>query len=75
MAKSLGFPIRLPATRTLFVYTGGALTDLGTIGDRDTSDAFGINDYGDIVGESYYQLTGYPRAFFYSGGSMLISIA
>jgi len=55
-----------------FLYSGGILRDLGTLGG-DTSEAYGINDSGQVVG--YAKMIGYggdqrPHAFLYSGGTM-----
>ena len=44
------------------------LTDLGTLGGL-TSSAYGINDDGQVVGDSYTS-GGYDHAFLYSGGTM-----
>ena len=36
-----------------FLYTNGAMQDLGALGNRTTTIARGINDLGQVVGESY----------------------
>jgi probable HAF family extracellular repeat protein len=58
-----------------FSWSGGVMTDLGTLGlgdDRspDQSTANGINDAGQIVGENFFGFSD-GNAFLYSGGSML----
>ena len=50
-----------------FLYSGGTLQDLGTLGGAD-SIAYGINNNGPVVGSSY-ALMG-QSAFIFSGGSM-----
>lgn len=52
-----------------FMYSGGAMTDLGTLGGGDYSSAQGINAAGDIVGTALDASTIY-HAFLYSGGVM-----
>ena len=52
-----------------FLYSDGVLTDLGTLGGRD-SDAFGINNSGQVVGESQLAGDSPIRAFRYSAGHM-----
>jgi probable HAF family extracellular repeat protein len=51
-----------------FVYTGGVLTDIGTLGGSD-SGANAINDLGQVVGNAS-DGSGVNHAFLYSGGSM-----
>jgi probable HAF family extracellular repeat protein len=46
-----------------FLYSGGSMTDLGTMGSIDIA-ARGINNKGQVVGGSDY------GAFIYSGGTM-----
>jgi probable HAF family extracellular repeat protein len=62
------------ATYHAFLYSGGTMTDLGTlIGPTNNSDANAINDNGQVVGESdaYYGTNGIVSyAFLYSGGTM-----
>jgi probable HAF family extracellular repeat protein len=53
-----------------FMYAGGVTTDLGALDPTtDYSEAFGINNYGDIVGASLDAASVY-HAFIYSHGSM-----
>lgn len=49
-----------------FLYSGGVMTDLGTLASSSQSRAWGINDHGEIVGDS----GGFGHAFLYSGGMM-----
>ncbi|MGA2031641.1 MAG: DUF3466 family protein [Thermoguttaceae bacterium] len=51
-----------------FLYSGGAMQDLGTLGGSD-SVAEGINNNGEVVGWSYAAIAG-QSAFIYSGGTM-----
>jgi probable HAF family extracellular repeat protein len=53
-----------------FLYTGGAMTDLGTLGGNPYSFAFGINASGQIVGESGPDPGTAKHAFLYSNGVM-----
>jgi probable HAF family extracellular repeat protein len=62
-----GFATTVAGYKNAFLYSGGVLTDLGTLDGMDSSDAFGINDNGQVVGESYDQLSGGNHAFLYSG--------
>jgi probable HAF family extracellular repeat protein len=50
-----------------FLYSGGTMTDLGTLG-RD-SFAYGINDSGQVTGYAY-DSGGGPHAFLYNNGTM-----
>ena len=50
-----------------FVYSGGALVDLGTLGGGD-GQALGINDAGQITGQSFNGAA--EHAFLYSNGVM-----
>ena len=52
-----------------FLYTGGSMTDLGTLGGHD-SEAFGINDGGEVVGEAELFDNARNHAFLYSAGVM-----
>jgi probable HAF family extracellular repeat protein len=52
-----------------FLYSGGKLTDLGTLPGYAASWALGINDPGQVVGISY-TTDGLQRAFLYAGGTM-----
>jgi probable HAF family extracellular repeat protein len=55
-----------------FLYTGGEMRDLGTIGGQrsDTSTALAINDAGQVVGNSTTQNGEQTNAFMYSNGVM-----
>jgi len=60
-----------------FLYSGGTMTDLGVLGvstqegssDYGQSYAYGINDSGEVVGQST-TASGSTHAFLYSGGQM-----
>src|SRR3989338_7882596 len=52
-----------------FLYSGGVMIDIGTLGGT-VSEAFGINNSGQVVGGSA-TAEGYNRAFLYSGGVMI----
>ena len=52
-----------------FLYSGGTMTDLGTLGGLD-SFANGINDRGDVVGTSALSLPGLYHGFLCSNGTM-----
>jgi len=54
-----------------FLYSGGTMQDLGTIGVDTSSQAFSLNDFGDVVGH-YWKIsdTADQKAFLYSGGTM-----
>ena len=56
------------ATTHAFLYSGGVMRDLGSLGG--SSDAFGINDNGQIVGYSGLAGNTTTHAFIYSGGVM-----
>jgi probable HAF family extracellular repeat protein len=52
-----------------FSYSGGVMTDLGTLPGMTISEALGINDRGQVVG--YSQTAGIPyRAFLYNPASL-----
>ena len=52
-----------------FLYSGSTMTDLGTLGGTN-SYAFGINDSGQVVGDSYITGNAASHAFLYSGSTM-----
>ncbi|MBN1396190.1 MAG: DUF3466 family protein, partial [Pirellulales bacterium] len=49
-----------------FLYSGGTMTDIGTLGG-DRSYAYDINDDGQVVGKSYITGVSTYRAFLYDG--------
>ena len=53
-----------------FVWTGGTMQDLGTLGGSSSS-AYGINSSGDIVGCSYIPEAQNSHAFLWKGGGLL----
>jgi probable HAF family extracellular repeat protein len=58
-----------------FLWSHGTMTDLGTIGSDNSSNAFGINNRGQVIGQSWFwdghQVTA-SHAFLYDrGGPML----
>jgi probable HAF family extracellular repeat protein len=52
-----------------FVYGGGILTDIGTLGGAN-SGATAINDHGVVVGNAEVDASGNTNGFVYSGGAM-----
>jgi probable HAF family extracellular repeat protein len=52
-----------------FVYGGGVLTDIGTLGGAN-SGAMAINDHGVVVGNAEMDASGNSYGFVYSGGAM-----
>jgi probable HAF family extracellular repeat protein len=53
-----------------FLYSGGGMTNLGTLGTGTESNALAINNSGQVAGWSYITGTFQQRAFLYSGGTM-----
>lgn len=53
-----------------FLYSGGQRRDLGTIPYGGSSDAYSINDAGQVVGRAMNASGGSYDAFLYSGGQM-----
>ena len=53
-----------------FLFSAGALSDLGTLGGAN-SVAYSINNSGDVVGTSDLSVTGVTHPFLYSGGQLL----
>jgi len=53
-----------------FLYSGGAMTDLGNLGGDTFSQAYGINSNGQVVGEAA-TASGVDHAFLYNGGAMV----
>jgi probable HAF family extracellular repeat protein len=56
-------------TNHAFLYTQGAMRDLGTMAGDKTSDGVGINDLGHVVGDSAVDQSHF-RGFFYDGTAM-----
>ena len=52
-----------------FLYSGGTMMDLGTLGGQ-YSCANGINNNGQVVGESWFDGTDTTHAFLYEAGTM-----
>ena len=57
-----------PAITHAFLYSNGTVQDLGTLGGSQ-SNAFGINNHGDVVGLAYGS-DGVSHAFVYSNGQI-----
>jgi MYXO-CTERM domain-containing protein len=53
-----------------FLYSGGTMTNLGTLSGGNTSYGFGINAFGQVAGYSANASTFFERAFLYSSGTM-----
>jgi probable HAF family extracellular repeat protein len=51
-----------------FLYSGGTLSDLGTLGGQ-SAEATGINNNAQIVGTVFTSGSGVPHAFVYSNGA------
>jgi len=64
----VGFASLASGYQNAFLMTGGAMTDLGTLGE--SSYAYGVNDSGENVGYSYLD-NGAQHAFLYDDGTML----
>lgn len=62
-------PFNDPAPYHAFLYSGGKMTDLGTLGGAN-SYAYGINNGGHVAGASQLAGDAATRAFVYSGGRM-----
>ena len=63
------FPANVPpALYQAFLYSGGTMTGLGTLGGA-SSEAYGINNAGQVVGVAD-TASGHQLAFLYSGGTM-----
>jgi probable HAF family extracellular repeat protein len=56
-------------TSHAFLYSGGVMTDLGTLGGTFSSGADAINSAGEVVGQASTS-AGLQHAFLYSGGAM-----
>src|SRR5439155_19284580 len=52
-----------------FIYSGGTMTDLGTLGGTN-SRGYGINSNGQVVGRSDTRTGDAYHAYLYSGGTM-----
>ncbi|TCS39346.1 putative HAF family extracellular repeat protein [Paucimonas lemoignei] len=59
-----------PAPYRAFLYSGGRMADLGTLGGSNSS-AYGINTGGYVVGTSQVAGDAATRAFVYRGGRMI----
>jgi len=55
--------------REAFIYSGGSMSGLGSLTTSGTSEAFSINDSGDVIGKSSSTF-GASHAFYYTGGVM-----
>jgi probable HAF family extracellular repeat protein len=67
--KALALPQASDAATHAFLWSGGTMTDLRTLGGS-RSVVFGINDTGQVVGYAY-TASGAQHPFLYSGGQML----
>ena len=54
-----------------FLFSGGSMKDLGTIGEDDKSVAYDVNDSGQVVGASIGSVSPFHAAFLYSAGSIV----
>ncbi len=68
----VGFSDLADGTSHAFLYSGGAMQDLGTLGGPPSngSSAWGINNSGQVAGSSSLTAVVYVHAFLYSGGAM-----
>lgn len=64
----VSFTSPISSTEHAFLYSGGVMRDIGSLAGGNTS-ATGINDAGDIVGQSVLQ-EHFPFAFLYKNGVM-----
>lgn len=60
----------IPPFTQAFLYRDGTMTDIGTLGGPVTQ-AQGINNGGQVVGDSNRTSNGPPHAFLYSNGAMI----
>jgi probable HAF family extracellular repeat protein len=61
----VGYATRADGVERAFLAFGGTMVDLGALGGEGTSQAYGMNDKGDIVGTSN------GHAFIYTNGQMV----
>lgn len=68
----VGYSVTAGGTTHGFLYTGGAMIDLGTLAGDPNSEAYGINNLGQIVGTSGSADlgNGVQHAFIYQSGTM-----
>ncbi|PWU15914.1 MAG: HAF repeat-containing protein [Verrucomicrobia bacterium] len=65
----VGYAFTTSGNKHAFLYSAGAMTDLGTLGGS-SSQANGINNSGQVVGHAYLAGNASYHAFLYSGGGM-----
>ena len=51
--QAVGWSLKSDGSYRAFIYEDGVMTDLGILGSDVCSEAYNINDFGDIVGMSY----------------------